>query len=132
MPGDPNRSLIGAIAAHERWARTNQQGRREGTQAARDALPAYFERLVDPEGKLTPEERAVQAANARRAHLLRMTKLSVEARKAAKALREKEQLDAELAALDCGHIWPAELEPDALCTQCNLPYHLFSVPDGAA
>ncbi|WP_068058170.1 hypothetical protein [Nocardia xishanensis] len=34
----------------------------------RDAMQSKFDRLVDPDGLLSPEERAYRAAHARRAH----------------------------------------------------------------
>jgi hypothetical protein len=127
-----DRSIIGAIAAHERWAREDQQGRRDGTQAARDAYLSHFEKLVDPDGLLQPDERRRRALNKRKAHMLRLSKMSKEARDAAKALRLQQEIDAELANLKCVHQWPGDLTDDAQCDLCHLPYKVFSVPGGAA
>ena len=41
------------------------------TRAMRDGFYAKFEREVDPEGKLTPQERAKRAEHARKAHMQR-------------------------------------------------------------
>ncbi len=82
MPdSESERSLIGALAAEIRWSRVDKEGRREGTRAAREAWALAFEKEVDPEGLLDPDERAMRARNLRRAHLLRMSLKSVESRR---------------------------------------------------
>ena len=73
------RSMRAQIAAHESWARTPDRSAR--TAAARRAAEARFERQVDPEGKLTPQERAWRAEHARKAHMQRMALRSAQARK---------------------------------------------------
>jgi hypothetical protein len=55
------------------------------TEAARKAADARFERQVDPEGKLPPEERARRAAHARKAHMLQLAYRSAKVRAARKA-----------------------------------------------
>jgi hypothetical protein len=78
---DPNaslRSLRGPIGAYTRWANTDD--RLKATQPARDGLYAKFERQVDPEGKLSPQERAKRAEYARRAYYQRLALKSVQAR----------------------------------------------------
>ncbi|MDO0976961.1 hypothetical protein [Mycolicibacterium frederiksbergense] len=73
------RSLRGSIAANARWAQT--EDRPAATLAARLALQEKFERQVDPDGKLTPAERAKRAANAQREHMQRMAYKSARARR---------------------------------------------------
>lgn len=63
------RSQRARIAANARWARSDGS---EGTQAARDAFLAGFERQVDPEGRLDPAERLRRAESAKREHFQRM------------------------------------------------------------
>ncbi|MCA1683951.1 MAG: hypothetical protein LC708_02325 [Actinobacteria bacterium] len=76
------RSLRAALAAH-----TQHQKGRTNTAPAIDASPArlaYFERQVDPEGQLAPEERQRRAEHARKAHFLRLSLASSKARRARK------------------------------------------------
>jgi hypothetical protein len=77
IPSD--RALIGAIGAHQSWANTNDRPAR--TLHAREAFLNRFERLVDPDGALTQEERARRATSARRAYFLRLALLSAKARR---------------------------------------------------
>jgi hypothetical protein len=73
-------------AANMRWAYVSD--RAAATAPARAASEARFERLVDPDGTLAPEERAKRAANARRAHYQQMALKSVESRRRAAAARK--------------------------------------------
>ena len=73
------RSLRAQIAAHESWAHTIDRSAR--TANARKAMLDKFERQVDPEGKLSPAERAVRAAHARKAHFKRLALKSAQARR---------------------------------------------------
>lgn len=75
------KSAQAKAAAHTKWSMTDGI---EGTAAARAAFLARFEKQVDPEGKLSPQERAKRAESARRAH---MSKLSAAAAKARAAKR---------------------------------------------
>jgi hypothetical protein len=50
------RRLRARIAANARWSRP--QARADQAAAARAAIMARLERQVDPDGSLTPEERA--------------------------------------------------------------------------
>lgn len=59
------RSRRARLAAHARWAKSDGP---EGTQAARAAFLARFEREVDPGGVLPPDERARRAEHAKRAY----------------------------------------------------------------
>lgn len=67
------------IAAEISWSRTHD--RRARTQPARDKFLERFEREVDPEGTLSPDERLRRAEHAKRAYMLRLAKRSSRARK---------------------------------------------------
>ena len=80
-----DRSLIARLAAHESWAKTADPSTR--TAPARHALLHRFERQVDPEGVLSPEERARRAGHARKAYFARLALLSAQARRKTPAVR---------------------------------------------
>lgn len=80
------RRLVASIAASERWA--NEPDRAAATAAAREAALARFEKLVDPDGVLTPSERAKRAECAKRAHYQRMALKSAQARRARQAVAD--------------------------------------------
>lgn len=67
------------IAAEISWSRTTDRSAR--TRPAREAFLRRFEREVDPEGKLPPQERRRRADHARRAYMLRLAKRAITARK---------------------------------------------------
>jgi hypothetical protein len=73
------RSLRAQIAAHESWANTDDPSAR--TANARKAMLDKFETQVDPDGKLTPAERAKRAAHARKAHFKRLALKSAQVRR---------------------------------------------------
>src|SRR5262245_40922141 len=73
------RSLRARIAAHSRWA---QEDRVAGTQAARAAFLARFEREVDPERVLSNTERSRRAESAKKAYFTRLALRSARARSA--------------------------------------------------
>lgn len=73
------RSQVAKIAAHTRWANTDD--RSAATQPARDGLLRKFEDQVDPDRRLSPPERARRAESARRAHYQRLAKKSAQARR---------------------------------------------------
>jgi hypothetical protein len=73
------RVLRSQIAAHESWARTEDRTAR--TANARKAMLDKFEEQVDPDGELTPAERAKRAENARKAHFKRLALKSAQARR---------------------------------------------------
>ena len=54
---------------------------KETTKAAREAFMARFEREVDPDGTLTPEERARRAEAARKAYFAQLAHKSAKARR---------------------------------------------------
>jgi hypothetical protein len=74
------RSLRARIAAHTSWANTTDRAGR--TAAARKAAWDRFDRQVDPDGVLPPEERARRAAHARKAYFTGLALRSVHARRA--------------------------------------------------
>lgn len=75
------RQTIGAIGAHESWARTADRTAR--TAPGRRAFLARFEHQVDPDGVLTPEERAIRATHLMKAHFQRLALKSAQARRKA-------------------------------------------------
>jgi hypothetical protein len=77
------RRLAGQAAAHRRWAFTDD--RTMATAPARAGLDAKFERQVDPEGKLTPQERAKRAESLRKAFYSGMALKSAQARRRKRA-----------------------------------------------
>lgn len=79
-PKGSDRSQIGRLGAHTRWAMT--EDRTAATQPARDALMRKFEDQVDPGRVLAPQERARRAESAKRAHFQRMALKSAQARRA--------------------------------------------------
>jgi hypothetical protein len=72
-------TLRARIAANTRWAFVTDRG--AATAAARAAANARWDREVDPEGKLPPEERARRAASLRKAHFSRMALASAKKRR---------------------------------------------------
>ena len=72
------RRLRSQIAAHTSWANTSD--RRERTRKASEAFLERFEREVDPDGLLDPEERARRAESARRAYFAALALKSSQAR----------------------------------------------------
>ena len=73
-----DRSKIAQIAAHARWAQT--QDRTAATAKARQAASDRFEREVDPDNILTIPERRKRAENARKAYFLQLARKSAKAR----------------------------------------------------
>ncbi|GLI00323.1 hypothetical protein [Phytohabitans aurantiacus] len=76
-------SLVGQYAAHIKWAGCDD--RPAATAAARKAFLDRFEKLVDPDGKLSPAERAQRAEHARKAYFINLARKSAKARAARKA-----------------------------------------------
>ncbi len=73
-------ALIGRANAHKLWAHVAD--RAAHTAPARREFEARFEREVDPDGVLPPEERARRAAHARKAYFARLALASAKARRA--------------------------------------------------
>ena len=67
------------IAAEISWSRTYDRSAR--TRAAREKFLQRFEREVDPDGKLPPEQRRQLAAHARRAYMLKLRKRAMPRKK---------------------------------------------------
>jgi hypothetical protein len=61
-------------AALDRWASVSDGA--AATSPARAAFLARFERQVDPDGVLSPDERRTRAARALRAHMIRLAEAS--------------------------------------------------------
>jgi hypothetical protein len=73
------KNINARIAAEISWARTPDRSAR--TRPAREAFLKRFEREVDPEGKLPPDERRRRAEHAKRAYMLRLRKRATAAKK---------------------------------------------------
>jgi hypothetical protein len=72
------RSRRARIAALTRWSREDPA---PATAKARTGFLQRFEHEVDPDGVLTPDERATRAQRALRAHMLRLSAKSAAARR---------------------------------------------------
>jgi len=94
-PGE--KSLRGRLAAHAKWAK--EPDATAATAAAREAFLSRFETQVDPENKLTPQERTRRAEHARKAYFLRLAMRSAKARRAKSANRRVLETAAEMQAM---------------------------------
>jgi len=65
-----NRSASARVAALTRWSR--ERNRSGATADARAAAFQRFERAVDPDGTMTPEDRYKAARAAQRVHMIRI------------------------------------------------------------
>ncbi|MEZ5133441.1 MAG: hypothetical protein R2763_17290 [Mycobacterium sp.] len=72
------RKLRAEIGAHVSWANTEDRAAR--TAPARQGFLDRFEREVDPEGVLTPQERGKRADHARKAYFKRLALKSAQSR----------------------------------------------------
>lgn len=77
-PGE--RTLRARTAVHTSWANTTD--RRKRTSNGTAAFLARFERQVDPDGVLPPEERARRAESAKKAHMAALSLKAAQARRA--------------------------------------------------
>jgi hypothetical protein len=73
------KNINARIAAEISWARTSDRSAR--TRPAREAFLKRFDREVDPDGKLPPEERRRRAEHVLRAHMLRLRKRALASRR---------------------------------------------------
>ena len=73
------KNINARIAAEISWALTSDRSAR--TRPAREAFLKRFDREVDPDGKLPPEERRRRAEHALRAHMLRLRKRTLTVRR---------------------------------------------------
>jgi len=71
-------AINGRIGTEISWSRTTDRSAR--TRLAREAFLRRFEREVDPEGKLPPDERRRRAEHAKRAYMLRLAMRAVQSR----------------------------------------------------
>ena len=83
MPGDPRfdpslMALRGRIGGH---ATASRHDSKQLTSTARAVFRESFDKVVDPDGLLAPEERARRAAHARSEHFSRLAYLSAAARR---------------------------------------------------
>ncbi len=78
MSALPAKDINKRIAAEISWSRTRDRSAR--TKPARDAFLRRFEREIDPDNTLPPDERRRRAQHALRAHMLRLAKRSIRAR----------------------------------------------------
>ena len=89
------RSLQGRLAAHIRWSQCSDPT--AATEPARRALLYKFERQVDPDGMLSPADRARRADHARKAYFTGLALKSAQARrKGRELLASADAADAEL------------------------------------
>jgi hypothetical protein len=86
-PSAAERSLHGQIAVHARWAKC--EDRSAATAAARRAMANRFEREVDPDGVLPPEELGRRVASARKAYFARLSLMAAQARRAKRDGQQK-------------------------------------------
>lgn len=77
------RALRARIAAHTSWAKTTD--RKAQAAPGRAAWIDRFEKQVDPDGVLNPEERARRADQAMRAHMARLALKSAKVRRLRRA-----------------------------------------------
>ena len=87
------RSLRSQMAAYTKWQQC--EDRAEATAKARRAAMDRFDRQVDPDLVLAPEERAKRAEFARKAYF---AGLALKSAKARRLRRNADALDAEVAA----------------------------------
>lgn len=78
-PTPTHHAIAGQIGAELSWANTADRPAR--TKPAREAFDRRFEIQVDPDGVLSPEERALRAAHARKAYFLRLALKSAQVRR---------------------------------------------------
>ncbi|MFC6885323.1 MULTISPECIES: hypothetical protein [Actinomadura] len=74
-------AIRGRIGAIESWAGLTPAERARRTEAGRNGLLAKFAEQADPEGRLSEADRMKAAEALRRAHMLRISRKSVAARK---------------------------------------------------
>jgi hypothetical protein len=89
--------LSEASARLAAYALHAQRDSRETTANGRAAFLARFDREVDPEGLLEPDERRRRAEQARRAYFARLSLAAVKARQAKRAARAQQKEDGTAA-----------------------------------
>lgn len=84
------RRLIATLAAHERWAKLDEKGRREATALARKAAADRWMKLAREQNPDLPEDDlAAMADNLKSAHYARMALKSAQSRARKKAAASK-------------------------------------------
>jgi len=101
------RVLRSRLAAYQLHATHDPK---ETTKKAREAFAARFEREVDPDGLLSPDERARRADAARRAYF---TRLALRSSRAAPS-RLTRPRRAHVEGVQAGREWPVERFVEAL------------------
>jgi hypothetical protein len=74
-------------AAHLSWSKTFDRTAR--TEKAREAMLANLEKVVDPDGRMSPRDRRKAAMNAHKARLLNASQKAADQRIARREAREK-------------------------------------------
>lgn len=87
-------ALASKLGAHLSWANTEDRAAR--TAPARRAMLNKFENLADPNGQLTPCERAKRAESLRKAHYAQMALRSAQARRR-RGVQQLRRIDNEVA-----------------------------------
>jgi hypothetical protein len=77
------RRLRAKLAAHEMHSRNDSRKTTAAARKASTGSDSYWERQVDPEGLLEPQERARRAGHAKKAHFTRLALASAKARRKA-------------------------------------------------
>lgn len=85
------RSLRARLAANTKWA--HEPDPRAATASARRAFLARFDREVDPDGKLSPEERRRRAEYAKKAYFARLALASSRTRRSRRCNARREVQD---------------------------------------
>jgi hypothetical protein len=80
------RMLAARAAAYARWSRTADTA--DANAPMRDARLAPFEAQVDPDGKLTPDERWRRAEQARKVFMTDMARRAVPSQPKTKAAKD--------------------------------------------
>ena len=93
---ESERSMRAQIAAHTSWAHTEDRSAR--TANARKAALDRFERQVDPEGVLLPQERARRAEHLRKAYFARLALKSAQVRRRRASLPQESHSDLALTS----------------------------------
>jgi hypothetical protein len=94
-PASPSeRSLRARLAA---YAMHSQHDAQKTTAKGRAAFLARFEREVDPDGRLDPEERRRRAEQARRVYFTRLALASTKARRTRRTTLQKRHEGGEAA-----------------------------------
>ena len=87
--------MAAEFAVRNSWLKTTDRTAR--TEPARQGMTKRFERQVDPDGVLPPDELAKRVENARETHMLGMR---LKAAKAQRLRKEAALLEAEVTAED--------------------------------